>query len=271
MIRGAVGDTGIAYRVDGASDGEPLVFINALGTDHRMWNRQIPALRDRFRVIRYESCGHGVSDVPNGRMTLARFGEQCLELLDHLDVERVVVCGCSLGGLIALWLSVHHAERVGGAVLANTGAKLGSDESWNTRIVSVREGGMAAVRDAVLGRFLTAEFRAREPDVARLIGGMLDATNPVGYIAACEALREADLRPALGMVRVPTLVIGSDRDESTPLALARELHTNIRGSELLVIREAAHLSNVEQPDVFNAAVCRFLEVVAKSAPNANSV
>jgi 3-oxoadipate enol-lactonase len=258
MIRGAIGDTGIAYRVDGASDGVPIVFINSLGTDHRLWNRQVPAIQHDCRVIRYESCGHGVSDVPDGRMTIDRFGEQCLELLDHLGVSRAVICGCSLGGLVALWLAAHHPERVTGAVLANTGAKLGTNESWDTRIAAVRAGGMAAIRDAVLGRFLTAPFREREPDAARLIGSMLDATNPAGYIAACQALREADLRPKLGSVRVPTLVIGSDRDESTPLALSQELHANIVDSELVTIRDAAHLSNVEQADAFNDALVRRL-------------
>ena len=258
MIRGAVGDTGIAYRVDGIADGQPLVFINSLGTDHRLWDRQLPAVRDQCRVIRYESCGHGVSDVPNGRMTIDRFGEQCVALLDHLGVGRAVVCGCSLGGLIALWLAINHPQRLVGAVLANTGAKLGTDESWAARIAAVRAGGMASVRDAVVGRFLTAAFREREPETARLIGGMLDATDPVGYVAACEALRDADLQPVLETVRVPTLVIGSDRDESTPLALSQQLHAGIAESDLVVIRDAAHLSNVEQPEAFNAALGRFL-------------
>lgn len=258
MIRGAVGDTGIAYRVDGARDGAPVAFINALGTDHRLWDGQVAELRDEFRLIRYESCGHGVSGLPNGCMTVERFGLQLLALLDHLGVARATLCGCSLGGVIAQWVSMHHGARVAGAVLANTGAKLGTDESWATRISAVREGGMAAVRDTVLGRFLTQEFRAREPETARMIGGMLDATNPAGYIAACEALRDADLRPSLALLRAPTLIIGSDRDESTPLALSRELHVNVPGSELVVISDAAHLSNVERPDLFNAALRRFV-------------
>jgi 3-oxoadipate enol-lactonase len=261
MIRRAVGDTGIAYCVDGAPDGPPVVFINSLGTDHRLWDRQVDALRDRYRLIRYEACGHGVSEVPNERMTIARFGEQCVELLDHLGVERTVVCGCSLGGIVSLWLAAQRLDRITGAVLANTGAKLGTDEGWATRIAAVRAGGMAAVRDSV-GRFLTRPFREHEPETARLIGGMLDSTDPDGYVAACEALRDADLRPLLGTVRVPTLVIGSDRDESTPLALSQELHANIPGSELVVIHDAAHLSNVEQPDAFNAALRRFLDTLA---------
>jgi 3-oxoadipate enol-lactonase len=263
VIRGAVGDTGIAYRVDGAGDGPVIVFSNSLGTDHRLWDAQMPAVEDRFRVIRYEACGHGVSDPPRARVTVERLGQDLRALLDHLGVDRAVVCGCSLGGVIALWLSVHHPERVTGAVLANTGAKLGTDESWGARIAAVRAGGTAAVREQVVGRFLTSEFRERDPATTALIAGMIEATNPDGYIAACEALRDADLRADARSVRVPAMVIGSERDLSTPPALARELHGSIRGSELVMIPDAAHLSNVERPPLFNAALVRFVEACGR--------
>ena len=257
MIRRAVGGTGIAYRVDGPGDGPAMVFSNSLGTDHRLWDRRMPAVQDRFRVVRYEACGHGVSDLPIGRVTIDRLAQDLLALLDHLAIDRAVVCGCSLGGVIALWLAVNRPERLTGAVLANTGAKVGTDESWNARIAAVRAGGTVAVRDQVVGRFLTPEFRARDPETTSLIGGMLEATNPDGYIAACEALRESDLRAAAARVRVPVLIIGSERDQSTPPALSRELHASIVGSELVMIPNAAHLSNVEQPAVFNEALTRF--------------
>jgi len=258
MIRGAVGDTGIAYRVEGPRDRPAVVFSHSLGTDHRLWNEQVPAVAPDYRVVRYEACGHGVSDPPRGPMTIATLGEGVLALLDHLGIARAVVCGCSLGGVIALWLSVHHPERLTGAVLANTGAKVGTDDSWNERIAAVRAGGTAAVRDFVVGRFLTPEFRARDPETTALIAGMLEATNPDGYIAACEALRGADLRQAAASVRLPALIVASDRDQSTPPALAHELHSAIAGSELVMIQGAAHLSNVERPAVFNDALVRFL-------------
>ena len=257
MIRGAIGDTGIAYRVDGPSDSPALVFSNSLGTDHRLWDRQMPTVQDRFRVVRYDACGHGASDLLRGRVTIERLAQDLLALLDHLGVDRAVVCGCSLGGVIALWLAVHRPGRLTGVVLANTGAKVGTDESWNARIAAVRAGGTAAVRDQVAGRFLTPEFRARDPETTSLIGRMFDATNPDGYIAACEALRESDLRADSARVRVPVLIIGSERDQSTPPALSHELHASIQGSELVMIPDAAHLSNVEQPVVFNAALLRF--------------
>jgi 3-oxoadipate enol-lactonase len=257
MIRGAVGDTGIAYRVEGPSDRPAVVFSNSLGTDHRLWDRQVPAVEQQFRVVRYEACGHGVADLPRGRVTIARLAEGLIALLDHLGIDRAVVCGCSLGGVIALWLAVNRPERLTGVVLANTGAKVGTDESWTTRIAAVRAGGTAAVRDQVIGRFLTPEFRSRDPRTTALIAGMLEATNPEGYIAACEALRESDLRAAARTVRVPAMIIGSERDQSTPPALSHELHASIAGSELVMIPDAAHLSNVERPDLFNAALTRF--------------
>jgi len=258
MIRGAVGDTGIAYRVDGRSDGPALVFSNSLGTDHRLWDRQMPAVGDDFRVVRYEACGHGVSDLPRGPVTIARLAQDLLALLDHLEIDRAAVCGCSLGGVTALWLAVNRPERLTGVVLANTGAKVGTSESWNARIAAVRAGGTAAVRDQVVGRFLTPEFRARDPETTSLVSGMLEATNPDGYIAACKALRESDLRADAASVRVPVLIIGSERDQSTPPALSLELNAAIRRSELVMIPNAAHLSNVEQPALFNHALRHYL-------------
>jgi 3-oxoadipate enol-lactonase len=160
--------------------------------------------------------------------------------------------------VLALWLAVNRPERLTGAVLANTGAKIGTNESWDARIAAVRAGGTVAVRDQVVGRFLTPEFRARDPETTALIGGMIEATIPDGYIAACEALRATDLRADASRVRVPVLIVGSERDQSTPPELARELHASIEGSELLMIVEAAHLSNVEQPALFNAALLKFL-------------
>ena len=257
MIRSAVGETGIAYRVDGPADRPAVVFSNSLGTGHRLWDRQLPAVVDDFRVVRYDACGHGDSHLLRGPVTIARLAQDLLALLDHLEIDRALVCGCSLGGVIALWLAAHRPDRLTGAVLANTGAKVGTDESWNTRIAAVRAGGTAAVRDQVVGRFLTPEFRARDPETTSLIRGMLEATNPDGYIAACEALRESDLRADAASVRVPVLVIGSERDQSTPPALSHELHASIQGSELVMIPDAAHLSNVEQPALFNAALLPF--------------
>jgi 3-oxoadipate enol-lactonase len=248
----------LAYRVDGPEAAPPLVLINSLGTDYGMWAAQVAALSRSLRIIRYDIRGHGHSSVSDGSVTLARLADDLLALLDHLHIARTHVCGLSLGGVIAQWLAIHHPERVSRAVFANTAARIGSVESWSTRIELVHQGGMAAVREMVLARFFSEQFRIRHPEVADSFGAMLEASDPAGYIAACTALRDADLRPLITSIRVPSLIITGVLDEATPPSKAEELHAAIAGSELAVLPEASHLSNVEQPEAFNTQLLRFL-------------
>ncbi|HEY7567374.1 MAG TPA: 3-oxoadipate enol-lactonase [Gemmatimonadaceae bacterium] len=258
MIRGAVGDTGIAYRVDGPADAPVVVFINSLGTDHRMWDSQLARFSERFRMLRYESNGHGTSDRRQGSVTIERLGRDLLLLLDHLAIEQAHLCGCSLGGMITLWTAACYPARVQRAVVANSGARIGTTEGWDARIAAVRQGGMAAVRGLTLGRFFSERFRSHHAGTVRQIAEILDDVDPEGYVAACQALRDADLRPLVSSIRIPTLIVAGEMDVATPPALAEELHAAIPESELVVIAEAAHLSNIERPDVFNKRVLGFL-------------
>ena len=258
MIRGAVAETGIAYQVDGPADAAAVVFINSLGTDRRMWDWQLAPFSEHFRVLRYDACGHGDADRQVRRVTIDELGQYLLALLDHLEIARAHLCGCSLGGMITLWTAARYPARVNRAVVANSGAKIGTTDGWDARIAAVRTGGMAAVRELTLGRFFSERFRARHGDVVERIGEMLEGVDPEGYIAACYALRDADLRPIASSVRVPTLIVASDLDVATPRTLAEELHAAIPESELAVIAGAAHLSNIEQPAVFNQRVLDFL-------------
>ena len=258
LKRGLVGETGIAYLVEGPAGAPAVVFINSLGTDHRLWDAQRDALVEDHRVVRFDFCGHGASEVPSGPVSIASFGGDVIALLDHLAIDRAHVCGCSLGGMIALWLAAERPERIAGAVLANTGARVGTLDGWNTRIDAVRRAGMNGIVESVLSRFLSPAFHARDPGTVEKIRSMLRATDPRGYIAACEALRAADLHSVLPTVRVPTLVVVSTLDASTPPSLGEELHAGIAGSRLAVIDAAAHLSNVEQPDAFNSTLIEFL-------------
>jgi 3-oxoadipate enol-lactonase len=249
----------LAYRVDGPGAGAPaVVLLHSLGTHLGMWEPQVGPLAQRFRVVRYDCRGHGASDVATGPVTVERLGRDVIALLDHLGIERAHLCGISLGGLTALWLAVHHPERVDRVVLANTGARVGSAESWDARIDALERGGMPAIRDAVLARWVGPEFRAAHPHAARALGDMLDGTPVAGYVAACRALRDADLGAEAHAVRAPTLVVAGGLDESTPPALGETLHATIAGSMLVVLPGAAHLSNVERPDEFTAIVLRFL-------------
>jgi 3-oxoadipate enol-lactonase len=250
-------DVRLAYRVDGAHDAPTLVFINSLGTELRMWDRQVAALTARFRIVRYDTRGHGRSGVPGAPATIERLGHDLLALLDHLHIERTHICGVSLGGLTALWFAAHHPERVERAVFANTAARIGSAESWSARIATVQAHGMHAVRDTVIARFLSAPFRARHPDVAHTMGDMLEATDPAGYVAACAALRDADLRARVPTIGVPSLIVAGALDEATPPSQSEELHIAVKESELAML-SAGHLSNIEQPTAFNAHLLRFL-------------
>jgi 3-oxoadipate enol-lactonase len=262
MIRGAVADTGIAYRVDGPADAPVVVFINSLGTDHRMWDPQLSAFSERFRVVRYDSCGHGASVLRPGAVTIDVLGRDLVLLLDNLAIECAHLCGCSLGGVITLWTATHYPARVNRAVVANSGAKVGTAEGWDARIAAVRRGGMAAMREPTLGRFFSERFRSDHAGETQRIAETLDAVDPEGYIAACQALRDADLRPSVSSIQVPMLIVAGALDVATPPRLQEELHAAIPASQLLVIAEAAHLSNIEQPDVFNERVLAFLEASA---------
>jgi 3-oxoadipate enol-lactonase len=250
--------TRLAYRVDGAEGAPTLVLVNSLGSDIRMWEPGVAELGCYFRVVRYDTRGHGRSDAPPGPYSIERLGRDLLELLDHLQMARAHVCGVSLGGLTVQWIAAHHPERVERAVLANTAARIGTETGWEARIEAVRAGGMAAVREAVVARFLCAGFRARRPDIARAIGDMLEATSPAGYIGACAALRDADLGAIVSSIRVPTLIVAGEADEATPPSRAEELHAAIAESALVVLPGAGHLSNVEQPSAFNQCLLAFL-------------
>lgn len=257
-------DLRLHYRVEGAEDAPALLISNSLGTDLEMWSPQMSVLTGNFRVIRYDTRGHGASSVPAGPYTLEQLGVDALAVLDHLGVQRVHFCGLSMGGLTGLWLAQNAPERMGRMVLANTGAKIGSDELWNARIESIERAANAigaglpeSVVDAVVERWFTPRFRAIAPRSVERIRGMLVATSSAGYVANCAAIRDADLRGCLAAIAVPTLVIAGTHDPSTPPALGREIAEAVPGARYLEL-DSAHLSNIEQAGAFNAAVLPFL-------------
>lgn len=171
------------HRLEGADDAPVVVLSSSLGTHHGMWDAQVPAVTRRFRVLRYDTRGHGRSEVPRGPYTLAELGGDVLELIDALGLSRVHFCGLSLGGMTGMWLAAHAPQRIGRLVVANTSSYAGSPELWNARIQAVTRGGMAAVTEAILERWFTPEFRAAMPGEIEKIRQMLLTTSPEGYIA----------------------------------------------------------------------------------------
>lgn len=248
----------LAYQVDGSVDAPTLVMVNSISTNFHMWDAQVARLSHALRIVRFDARGHGASAVPDGPYTIEQFGLDLLALLDELRIERANICGLSLGGITTLWFAIAYPHRVAHAVFANTAARIGTTESWDARIEAVKRGGMSAIRDAALARFLSAHFRQHHPETARTISDMIDATNPIGYIAACVALRDADLRMRVHEIQAPSLIIAGALDESTPPSQSHELHDSIPGSQLIVFDKTAHLSNVERPDEFNEYVLSFL-------------
>ena len=222
-----------------------------------MWDWQIPEFSREFRVLRYDQRGHGKSSVSPGPYSIEQLGCDVLALVDRLGIERFCFCGLSMGGMVGQWLGVESPERLTGLVLCNTAAKIGTIESWNTRIELVLKGGVEAAIPLVLDRWFTPDFQKNEPDVVARNREMLVSTSPAGYVAGCAAVRDMDQREAVHNICVRTLVIAGAHDPVTPPAEGRYLADNIAGASYVELA-AAHLSNVEAPAEFNSAVLQFL-------------
>jgi 3-oxoadipate enol-lactonase len=247
----------IAYRVDGNPDAPVLVLSNSLGTTRAMWDAQMLTFTRSHRVLRYDGRGHGASSVPQGDYSIERLGRDVLQLLDALGMSAVDFCGLSLGGMVGQWLGSHAPDRLRRLVLANTSAYMGPPAGWQTRIDSVLEGGMEAIVNTVINRWFTPDFARRGGERIHAVRQQLMMTSAVGYTGCCAAIRDMDQRKTCSLIRVPTLVVGATHDSATPLECAEFLAHAIPHASLGVI-DAAHLSNIEQPEEFARLVGDFL-------------
>jgi 3-oxoadipate enol-lactonase len=244
-------------RLDGPSDAPVLVLSNSLGTSLAMWDAQMPALTARFRVLRYDSRGHGASAVTPGPYSIEQLARDVLRLLDGLKIERVHFCGLSMGGMVGMWLGVHAVARIDRLVLCNTSPKIGPPEMWNTRIDAVCKRGVLSIAEAVLGRWFTAAFRERSPGEVARMRAMLTSTPVEGYVASCAAVRDMDQWDSIVAIRRPTLVISGTHDAATPAADGRRMAEVISGARYIEL-DAAHISNIEAAPAFTAAAMGFL-------------
>ena len=247
------------YQLDAAerADAKTLVFSNSLGTDLHMWQPQIEQLRAEFNLVRYDTRGHGRSQSAGTSTNFDELGSDVLRLLDHLQLEQVHFVGLSMGGITGMWLAAHAAARIDRLVLANTAARIGPASVWDARINTVSESGMQAITPGVIARWFTPDYLTGHPERIRPIEQMLLNTSSNGYIAACHALRDADLTTQLGRIHAQVLVIAGESDPATTLADARVLVALIRKAKLEVL-SAAHLSNIEASAAFNLALLEFL-------------
>jgi 3-oxoadipate enol-lactonase len=247
----------IHYRVDGRADAPALVFSNSLGSNLAMWDPQMPEFTRHFRVVRYDSRGHGKSSVGAGGYTIEKLGNDVVALLDLLGIAKTSFCGLSMGGMVGMWLGLHAPARIERLVLCDTAARIGTAETWAARVESVRKDGMAALAPAVILRWFTAQFVERDPQAVERIRQMLIATPSEGYVATCAAIAAFDAREEISRIRAKTLVISGRHDQATTPANGRFLAERIPGARYIELA-AAHLSNIEAAPEFTREVSRFL-------------
>ncbi|RKH33721.1 3-oxoadipate enol-lactonase [Corallococcus praedator] len=249
----------IAYRFDGALQKPVLLLSNSIGTNLRMWDAQVPALTEHFRLLRYDARGHGASGVPTGPYSLDRLGRDVVELLDASGLQRVHVLGLSLGGFVAQWLGIHAPERVDRLVLANTAAYLGPAQQWDRAIAELLAApDMRATAEMFLRNWFPAAMLEANDKVVEPFRRTLLATRREGVAGSWAAVRDADLRRTLTLIRNPTLVIAGEHDTVTSARHGEEIASAIPGARLEVL-PAVHLSNVERPAEFLKAVVGFLD------------
>lgn len=250
-------DVRLRYELTGNDASPALVLSNSLGVALEMWDAQMAAFSKDFRVLRYDTRGLGASSVPTGPYSVEQLGADLLNLLDALEIKEACFCGVSMGGQLGQWLGIHAADRIRKIVIASTAAKIGTAESWNTRIATVQSEGIGPIIPGTLERWFTESFRSRYPGAVALIENMLRSTSPEGYAANCAAVRDADFRDELQRIDAPTLVLSGTHDVSTTVEDGQFLADSISGAQFVELN-AAHLCNVEAADTFNEAVSEFL-------------
>jgi 3-oxoadipate enol-lactonase/4-carboxymuconolactone decarboxylase len=257
------------YDLTGPDDAPVVVFSNSLGTTIEMWDDQVRALAARYRCLRYDTRGHGRSPVVEAPTGIDDLADDLAGLLDALEIETAHLAGLSLGGMTAQAFAARYPGRTASLVLMATSAHLPPPETWDQRIAAVRAHGMAAIADAVVGRWFTPEFRTEAPERIRVVRDRLLRVDPRGYAACCAAIRDMDLRPRLSSITAPTLVIAGAEDPATPVAMAEDLEARIPGAQLIVISQAAHLLAVERPEAVSAHLEAFLVRVCGEVPPAS--
>jgi len=247
----------IHVEIEGSESAPTLMLSNSLGTDLSMWDLQAPAFAEKFRLIRYDRRGHGQSGAPKGPYSMERLGRDVLAILDALKIEKTHWCGLSIGGMVGQWLGAYAPERMDRMILSNTACYYADKEMWNGRIRLLREKGLPAVVEGTMERWFTKGFRERDPETIARMSAILLKTPIEGYIGCCEAVRDMDHREILSKIKAPVLIIAGKHDPATTVENAEFIRDRVAGSTLAVL-DAAHISNVEQPEAYTKTVLEFL-------------
>lgn len=251
----------VSHDLLGPPEAPAVVLSCSLGTNRSMWDPQVPAMSERHRVVRYDLRGHGDSPAPPGPYEISDLGGDLLALLDRLEIDRATLCGVSIGAMTSIWVAAHAPERVQRVVLCCTSAKFGSEAAgvYRERAGLVLDQGVEPVADGALERWFTAPFRAANPELIAQVRSWLTGTSGVGYAGCCEALAAMDLRPELGSIRAPALVISGAADPATPPDHGRAIADGIEGARFELIDDAAHLANIEQAGEVTPLMLSFID------------
>ena len=250
----------IHYQLEGPASGPVVTLSHSLATNLSMWDPQMPALVSRYRVLRYDTRGHGKTDAPDGPYSLEQLAEDARALLQALGIPRTHFVGLSMGGFIGQILALAYPQMLRSLVLCDTTSRVPAEAKpmWDERIRVAQTQGMEPHVEPTIGRWFTAPFREQRADVVTPVRGMIRGTNPRGYIGCCHAIAALNLTDRLSAITVPTLIIVGEDDSATPVAASRTIHERVKGSELVILKSASHLSNMEQSEAFNRAITTFL-------------
>lgn len=253
-----VGGHVLNTQIDGTGE-EWIILSNSLGADGSMWDDQIDALTAKYRVLRYDTRGHGSSDT-TGPISFADLNADVIALMDALEIERAAFMGLSMGGMTGMGLAVDHGDRITRVVCADARADAPApfQANWDTRIAAVQAGGLEAIVDGTLASWLTEDWRTANPDRVAQIRAMVLANDPQGYVACCEALKGLDCLRHLPNATVPVLYVGGDQDMGAAPAVMQEMADATPGGRYISVPDAAHVANINAPAAFNAAIAEFL-------------
>jgi 3-oxoadipate enol-lactonase len=249
----------INYEIEG--EGPVVTFSHSLACNLSMWDEQVRALKGRYRVLRFDTRGHGQTGAPAGAYGLEQLADDLKGLLDGLGIPATHFVGLSMGGMIGQVFALKHPAMVQSLVLCDTTSRYPAAAApiWEERIKAVGAKGMEPMVAPTLERWFTAPFRARRRDLMDRVGAMIRNTPAPGYIGCCHAIPKINVTERLKGVRCPALVIVGEEDPGTPVDMAREIHAALPAAELAILSRASHLSNLEQPDEFNRVLAGFLD------------
>lgn len=263
-MKTTVNGISVNYTLEGPATAPVVTMSHSLATDNSMWDPTVPALTGRFRVLRYETRGHGQTDAPKAAYTLDQLAADALALLTSLGITRTHWVGLSMGGMIGQMLALKAPQVFASLALCDTSSRIPAEAKpmWADRIRTAETQGMAPLVEGTLSRWFTEPFRQSRKDVVDKVAAMIRSTPAAGYAGCCHAIAALDLTDRLGAIKIPTVVIVGEDDPGTPVAASKVMHERIAGSTLEILKSAAHLSNLEQPEAFNRALTGFLASVS---------